>query len=119
MTDPAVLTTESSLTCAHGFKVSADSTARLRVGKKDVLLAELPDKAVDCRLPDDPNTGTKHCTKVTTVSVGQSSKLTVGNVSVLLDVLAGFSDGTPPPTGAPLLPAVANQTRLRAAVVVA
>ncbi len=119
MTNPAVLTTEGSLTCAHGFKVSADSATRLRVGTKAVLLAELADKAVDCKLPDDPNTGTKHCTKVTTVSAGESSKLTVGNVSVLLDVLAGFSDGTPPPTGAPLLPAAAGQTRLRAAAVVA
>lgn len=119
MTDPAVLTTESSLTCAHGFKISATSTTRLRVGKKAVLLAKVAGQSIDCTLPDDPNTGTKHCTKVATVSVGESSKLKVGNVSVLLDALAGLSDGTPPPTGAPLLPVVANQTRLRAAVVVA
>ncbi|MFG1817782.1 hypothetical protein ACGFIF_28760 [Kribbella sp. NPDC049174] len=117
---PAVLTTDSTVTCAHAGKISADSTSRLRVADKPVLLANLAGKTVDCKLPDDPNTGTKHCTKVSAVSAGESSKLKVGNVSVLLDVLAGLSDGTPPPTGGvPLLPAVAGQTRLRAAAVVA
>ncbi len=113
---PAVLTTESTLTCAHGFAVSAGSSSRLRVAGKAVLLADLAGQSIDCRLPDDPNTSTKHCTKVAQVSAGESSKLTVGSVSVLLDVVAGLSDGTPPPTGPPLLPAVAQQAKLRAAV---
>jgi hypothetical protein len=114
--NPAVLTSASSLTCAHGFAVAAGTTGRLRVGGKPVLLAGLTGASIDCKLPDDPNTSTKHCTQVSQVSAGESARLTVGKASVLLDVLAGLSDGTPPPTGAPLLPAVANQTKLRAAV---
>ncbi|HEU4347608.1 MAG TPA: hypothetical protein VFR35_07455 [Actinoplanes sp.] len=119
MTAPAVLTTGSTVTCAHQAKVVADSTTRLTVGKKPVLLAPVTGKSINaCPIVDDPNTATLKCKSVLSVSAGASSKLTVGRKSVLLDVLAGVTDGTPPPAGAPLAPAVANQAKLRAAVAV-
>jgi len=117
MTGPSVLTTASTLTCAHQGKVNADSTTKLRVGKVAVLLADVTGKAISgCKVVDNSNTATLKCKSVSSATAGQSAKLTVDGVSVLLDVLAGFTNGTPPPTGAPLLPPTANQTRLRAAV---
>jgi hypothetical protein len=53
------------------------------------------------------------------VTAGESSRLKVGGAAVVVALLAGFSDGAPPPTGVPLPPALAGQARLRAAVVVA
>ena len=113
MTDPFVLTTASSILCSHGFGISAGNSGRLKVGGKEVLLAGLAGKSFTCSIPDNPNTGIKHCTKVSTVSAGEKSRLTVGKVSVLLDVLVGLTDGAPPP---PNLVVVPKQARLRAAV---
>ncbi|MEV0825098.1 hypothetical protein [Nonomuraea rubra] len=119
MTAFAVLTTTSTVTCPHGGTVAAGSTSRLRVGDQDVLLAEATDKEIkNCPTVDKPDQAIKKCRKVTSVSAGQSSKLTVGHTSVLLAGLAGLTDGTPPPTGAPLLPADAKQNRLRASAAV-
>ena len=38
----------------------------------------------------------------------------VGGMPVILDILAGTTDGTPPPTGASFSAAAANQTKLQA-----
>lgn len=120
MTAPAVLSVASTLTCADAGTIGAGSTSRLRVAGSAVLLAPLKDKTISgCPVPDDPNTSTFKCRKVSSVSAGDSARLSVGGTSVLLDVLAGLSDGAPPPPGKPLLPAVANQTRLRASAAVA
>ena len=117
MTGPSVLTTASTFTCAHEGKVKADSATRLRVGKVAVLVADVTGRDItDCNVKDVPSTATLKCRIVSSATAGQSAKLTVEGVSVLLDVLAGLSNGTPPPTGAPLLPPTVNQTRLRAAV---
>jgi hypothetical protein len=122
MTGSAVLTTASTLTCAHQGKVKADSSTRLRVGNKPVLLADVTNKEISrCVVVDNTNTSTLHCKTVSSVTAGQSARLTVGGTSVLLDLLVGSSDGTPPvppSPGIPLSPAIANQTRLRAAVAV-
>jgi hypothetical protein len=121
-TGQAVLTAASTVQCAHSGTVVADRTTRLRVGKQAVLLADVTGKDITgCKVVDDTSHSIKKCLKVLSVTAGQSSKLTVGGTSVLLAILAGSSDGTPPPppTGIPLLPAVANQTRLRAAPAVA
>jgi hypothetical protein len=117
MTTPSVLTTDSTVTCAHSGTVEAASTTRLTVGGVAVLLAPVAGKTISgCTVVDDANTSTKHCATVGSTSAGESSKLTVGGVSVVSDQLAGFSDGQPPPPpGPPLAAAVANQTRLRAA----
>lgn len=118
MTTPSVLTTDSTVTCAHTGTVAADSSTRLTVAGVSVLLASAAGKTISgCKVVDDPNTSTKKCLKVASMTTGEAAKLTVGGVSVLLDKLAGFSDGQPPPPpGPPLAAAAANQTRLRAAV---
>lgn len=116
---PAVLTTASTLTCGHGFTVAAATSSRLTVGGNPVLAAPLTGRAVNCSVPADPSTGTKPCTKVASVTVGDSARLTVGGASVLLAGLAGLTDGGPPATGTPIVPATANQNRLRAAAAVA
>jgi hypothetical protein len=119
-TGQAVLTAASTVQCAHSGTVVADKTTRLRVSKQAVLLADAAGKDITgCIVTDDTSHGIKKCRKVSSVTTGQSSKLTVGGTSVVLAILAGLSDGMPPPTGVPLLPAVANQTRLRAAPAVA
>ena len=121
MTGPAVLTTASSVTCADSGTVAPTSTRRLRVGGKPVLLAPGAGESISisaCPVTDDASHSILKCTSVSSLTAGNSSRLTVGGTSVLLDVLAGFSNGTPPPTGKPLPPAAANQTRLRAAAVV-
>jgi hypothetical protein len=116
MTAPEVLTTSSTLTCAHQGTIQAVSSTRLRVNNAAVLLAPVKGKTVSgCILPDDPQTSTLRCKSVALVTTGESSKLRGGKTSVLLATLAGFSDGTPP-QNAKLPPASANQTRLRAAV---
>lgn len=118
-TAPEVLTTGSTVACGHQGKVAADSTTRLTVGQTPVLLAPTAGKTVSgCIVVDDSNTATLHCVSVASVTAGESSRLTVGKKSVLLAVLAGVTSGTPPPSGARLAPAAANQNRLRAAVAV-
>jgi hypothetical protein len=117
---PAVLTTESSVTCAHQGTVAAASTKRLRVGKAGVLLAPTTGATVkDCIVVDDPNTATRKCRIVSSVTAGESPRLRVGDAAVVLAVLSGLSDGAPPATGVPLPPPIAKQARLRAAVGVA
>ena len=116
-----VLTAASTVTCLHLGKVSADSSSRLRVATQPVLLADITGKSIDCPVTDVPNQSIVHCSAVLSASLGQKSKLRVGKVSVLLSDLAGLSNGTPPPlpAGIKLAPALANQTRLRAAAAVA
>jgi hypothetical protein len=62
----------------------------------------------------DPNTATKQCMKVAAISTGPAAKLRVGGQPVILSTLAGTTDGTPPPIGAPLGGATPNQTKLQA-----
>ncbi len=111
-----VLTTASSVTCAHGGTVGTSSTAKLAVNGAPVLLAaSVAGKTVaGCTVTDDPNTATKHCTAVAGILSGPATRLTVGGKPVVLETLTGSTDGTPPPTGAALGPATASQTKLQA-----
>lgn len=112
-----VLTEDSRITCATGGTVSATGEAKLRVaGKPVLLLAGVAGKSVgSCTTVTDPNTGLKQCTAVSAVTGGQATKLTVGGTPVLLDTLAGNTDGIHPtaPTLA-TLSAQANQTTMTA-----
>jgi hypothetical protein len=100
----------------HGGTVGVSSTAKLAVNGAPVLLAaSVAGKTVaGCPVTDDPNTSTKHCTSVASVLSGPATRLTVGGKPVVLDTLTGTTDGTPPPTGAALGPASANQAKLQA-----
>jgi hypothetical protein len=113
-----VLTTGSTVTCTHGGKVATGSTAKLKVNGLPVLLAAgVSERAVTtCPVVDDPNTSTTKCRKVATILKAPAAKLKVGGQAVILDTLTGMTNGTPPPPplGAELGTAVANQTKLQA-----
>jgi hypothetical protein len=122
VTAEAILIASSTITCAHSGLVKPDTTTRLKVGGQPALLADPTGKSVSgCLTVDDTSHGIKHCTSLSSVTVGKKSRLTVGGRSVLLASLAGFTDGTPPPppAGIPIPPAAPNQTRVRAAAGVA
>jgi hypothetical protein len=113
----AVLVAPSTVACPHtpGTVMPATSS-RLTVGKQPVLLAGLTGKDVaGCTIQVTQTT--KTCLKVTSVSTGEKSKLTVNGHSVLLADVTGVTDGVSPAGNA--VTATANQTRLRAAVAVA
>src|SRR5688500_10038125 len=104
MTNPVVLTEAHGLSCGHQGTVAATTSERLRVGTKAVLLAPLMGKAVEgCTTPDATGPPpTVKCLKVTAVTAGASSRLTVRRASVLLTGLVALTNGTPPPTFAPV-----------------
>ena len=112
----SVLTTASRVACPHGGAVSTSGQSRLRVLDAPVLRQDgVAGRALDsnCAVVTDPNTSTLKCATVAAVTAGQATKLKVGGAAVLLDTLAGTTNGTPPPTGA-TLSATAGQAKLRA-----
>jgi hypothetical protein len=111
------------VTCKDGGKVATASDAKLTVGPtRDpvLVLSSIDGKSFQtqspCPVPDDPNTSTTHCTQVSAVTGGASSKLAVGGEPVVLATLTATTNGTPPlpPGTQPLAPADAAQTKLRA-----
>jgi len=112
---PSVLTMGSTILCGlaapklHGGSVTKIGTPKLIVaGKQVVLLTGLSSVKVCTTAP--PPASQKPCTSVTSITKGQSTKLFVGGVSVLLDTLSGVTDGVPP---GPLW-VTANQAKLTA-----
>lgn len=109
-----VLTTDSTVGCGHpDGKAKTDGAQILTVKGKGVLTASgVSGKTVEgCPLVESANV--VRCKTVVTVSGGGASKLTIEGEPVLLDGLAGTTDGT---TGgvAGSLTATANQDRLTA-----
>jgi hypothetical protein len=99
-----VLTMASTVTCGHealpkrGTVTKNESPAKLAVAGKAVLLESsvLPATVADCgTTPASDQAGViaKPCTKVDGVTDGKAKKLTVGGNPVLLETLAGFTDG--------------------------
>lgn len=129
---PTVLTAASQVTCTHGGTIVTTGVPKLKIDGSLVVLeagvvgkpvspgAPLPPPpppATPCSIPTDPNTGTKSCTSVVSVSTGKSAKLTVNGQPVLLESLGGATDGTGPSPAVPptnALMASANQTKLTA-----
>jgi hypothetical protein len=106
----SVLTTGSTVVCGHAGVVTLTSAAKLTVQGRNVLTAaSLGPVGAGGATCQTVGPGTVKCTNVT-ISGGQSSKLQAGGASVLLDTLAGTTNGNPP--GMPT--AVAGQTRLTA-----
>jgi hypothetical protein len=92
----AALSLDSSVTCNHQGIVSTQGSSRLTVNTKGVLLKSgIQGQSVStaCTTQTDPNTGNKQCTTVSTVTSGESSRLTVDGNGVVLDSLAGATDG--------------------------
>lgn len=119
---PKVLTTSSTVGCGHlppppgAGVVQVQSTAKLRVATAPVLLlAGINGKPVatgTCGIV--PSQGNIKCLKVSAVTAGMATKLTVGGLPVMLaETLAGTTDGTlATVTPQPLLAAVPNQSKL-------
>lgn len=107
----AVLTLSSTVQCGHAGTVGVSGSALLTVGSSAVLTPDgVATKAV-AGCTTAPSSPTKPCTTVLSVlPSSQAIKLTAGGMPVLLDSLAGATDGMPPGT----LMAVAGQTKLSA-----
>jgi hypothetical protein len=115
-----VLTTGSDVKCAHGGSANPSSSAQLKVGGNPVACeANVTDVTLSsCGTPTTPPPqGPKNapCSKVKAVSAGQATKLMAGGKPVMLDTLAGTTDGTVSNvTPQPGLSASANQSMLTA-----
>jgi hypothetical protein len=110
---PKVLTTGSSVICGHGATASLSSSAKLTVQGEAVLLENEYSSwtfQVGCAQTDSSKSQ-KPCAIITEISGGQSSKLTVNGISVLIDTLSGLSDGNPGKTD---VSATASQDKLEA-----
>lgn len=112
---PNVLTTTSRVLCGpdtgnHGGRVATASAAKLTVAGNPVLLRSGigPSLSAPCKTP--ASSPSKPCTAVTSIVAGGAVKLTAGGSAVMLDTLAGTTDGNPIGT----LPAAAEQTKLTA-----
>lgn len=109
-----VLTTAATVTCGHGGTLTLVSSAKLTVGGKPVLLAgAIKGRDVTGCLTvdatDPPPAGTPkalHCRTVSAITSGLSRKLTVLGLPVVLDTLAGSTDG--------MVEHITPQTKLKA-----
>ncbi len=109
-----VLTTASTVECGHTGIVTTVSTAKLSVNRAPVLTtASIAGKAISGCVTVPPPQTNKPCTLATAVSAGQAVKLTVGRQPVMLDTLAGTTDGVSS-VKPPALSATAAQTKLSA-----
>lgn len=117
---PGVLTTGSSVVCGHGGTVSTSGSAKLKVTGNPVLLkAGIAGKSVSgCgtpTVPPPPGPPSSPCHSVASVITGEATKLKVSGSPVMLETLAGTTDGVigglTPQT---LLSATAGQTKLTA-----
>ena len=94
-----VLTTGSTVHCGHGGAVSTEGAPKLKVAGKPVLRkAGIDGKSVaaSCALQDVSDTSgpvTIKCTTVMSVTDGEAKKLKVGGAAVMLDTLAGGTNG--------------------------
>lgn len=99
---PAVLTTGSNLTCAHGGRVSLRSRqSKLEVAGHPVLLqTDLVGASITgCPTPVASSPTTKPCQTVVSVLAGPTPKLTVNGTPALLANARGLTDGLDPAPG--------------------
>ena len=99
-----VLTESSTLTCTHSGTVKLIATqSKLTVNGSNVLVdGDLNGKSISgCKIPVDPNTGSKPCLSVTSTIGGIASKLKVEGKGVLLGNIQGTTDGNAPPAPPP------------------
>jgi hypothetical protein len=111
-----VLTTQSTVSCGHGGTVAAQGTAKLAVNGAPVLQKSgVEEQRVDNCItkPTQPDPTATACKKVSKVDGGLAAKLAIDGQPVLLDTLAGATDGkVAGVTPQPLPPAKAIQTKL-------
>jgi hypothetical protein len=97
-----VLTTASTLACGHGATGSASSSAKLTVSGNKVLTSAgtsgwsfLSASCSQQPVPNTPKSSWVACTKLSSQNGGKSKKLTAGGSAVVLDSIAGDTDGNP------------------------
>lgn len=100
-----VLTADSIIHCPHspGKLALTGITHKLTVQGKPVLVKAdiLATSVQGCPNPTSSPPPSHTCTKINSVSSGEATKLKVGGVPVMLDTLAGLTDGFPPPPPPP------------------
>jgi hypothetical protein len=108
-----VLTTASTIKCAHGGQVTPLlSTAKLTVSGDPVLLEnQVSSWVIPPGTCSQVGSGYTPCTSVQKYSGGSAAKLTVGGVAVLLDSGSGQTNGSPVNT----LTVTAGQSEVQAA----
>ena len=97
---PAALTESSKLACGHTGTVQLRAgQSKLTVnGNKVLVMGDLTGADVSgCTVVTNPQAGTKQCLKVSSAAGGVATKLKVGGKGVLLETIAGTTDGTPVP----------------------
>ena len=116
-----VLTISSNVTCGHNGKVQTSSSAKLTVNGQAVLLKDsIASKSIaTCSTkPAADASGTPTdapCITVSSVDSGGATKLTAGGSAVMLETLAGQTDGmVTKVTPQLLLSATAGQSKLTA-----
>lgn len=102
---PKVLTTDSVINCPHhGKLLFPGAIHKLTVQGKSVLLKDDIKSATVQRCLNPISSSppqSQTCLTVLSVTVGESSKLTVGGVAVMLETMAGYTNGFPPPPPPP------------------
>jgi hypothetical protein len=95
---PAVLTTASSLACAHGgtLVVQASTTGLAAAGSPVLVQADLLAATVTGCTNTNANAGQTPCLAVTSVLAGASRTLTVGGQPAMLETSQGLTNATPP-----------------------
>ena len=109
----SALTESSTVACGHqGQAQLRAGQSKLTVGGSKVLVdGDLSGAMLSgCTTPTNPVTGTKQCLTVSSALGGVATKLTVGGKGVLLDQIAGTTDGLPAPNWSVQS---ANQTKLQ------
>jgi hypothetical protein len=104
MANPNVLTTASIIKCPHQGKLLLTGIShKLKVQGMPVLLkSDIKNALVDTSATSgtgctNKNTSsTKQCTSVLSVTGGEATKLKVGGVPVMLNMVTGTTDGFPP-----------------------
>lgn len=93
-----VLNLAAVLKCSHGgtLQISPQSV-KLRVAANEVLMEQHIISALIAGCPQS-GSGITPCTAVTQITAGQATKLTINSQPVLLDTLAGITNGNPPGT---------------------
>lgn len=117
-----VLTAASTVECGHSGAVSTSGESKLKVSGSGVLLKSgINSKSVSsaCSLTDTTDSSgspaTLKCKTVTSVTAGEATKLKVSGSPVMLDSLAGGTDGMATKgTLATALKGTAGQSKLKA-----
>src|SRR5689334_6568307 len=105
-----VLTASSNVQCSHAGTISVTGVPKLTIqGMSALVEAGIAAKSV-ARCSTPASSTTKPCTTVIAVAAGRAIKLKVAGQPVILDTLAGATDGNPPGK----LQASTMQTKLKA-----